>query len=1202
MRLPRLRIAAAAAVACFLAGNAAANPTGMQVVAGQVSTVTSGNQLLITNSPGTILNWQSFSIMPGELTRFLQQNSSSSVLNRIAGQNPSQILGALQSNGKVFLINPNGIVFGAGSHVDVNGLVASSLNISNADFLAGRLRFSGTGTPGNISNSGGITTPSGGQVYLIAPNVTNSGIITSPGGDVLLAAGHSVDLADSNDPDVRVVVSAPGDQALNIGKVVAESGRVGVYGALVNQLGLVSANSAVAGENGKIVFKSTDTTSLGAGSVTTATGVGAGGTVAVLGNRVGLTGDAVVDASGQTGGGTVLIGGDTHGNNPLIQNAALTYVGPQAQVDADASHSGAGGKVVVWSDQQTQMYGTISARGGAAGGDGGFVETSSASKLDFTGEVDLRAPRGAAGTLLLDPSDILINTNDSTGDISVAGTAPFTISASNASSVLSTAELQSQLALGNVAVTTSSGASAPLSGTITVAAPVAWTNSNSLTLAADQDININAPITAPSGTLVLSATNGNIAQAINSLNPATISVAALSASAPMGSVSLTEPTNSISGAVAGVGAQGFSLNAGAINVGTVGTVTGITGGAIASLSYGVDLTTSTGDIAVGAPINGGTYTVVLNSAGAVTQGTGGLVSANSLIVLANGAAGIGGGGTPLLVNVGTLQNATSQGPVLISNSGDLVIDYVSASGAVAINSGGSLSTATPQTCDCTLSITGSSVALTAAGSMLVSAGYNITATDGVSLTAGYNASSGTYVGSNNTLTVDGDVSAATIGLAAGGAISVTGTLTGAVTQTPNLYSAPLPTLDQCIATPTLPGCSAVLPTLAQCTATPTTPGCSVVLPTLAQCTSAPTAAGCSAVLPTLAQCTSAPTTIGCSAVLPTLAQCTSTPTAAGCSAVLPTLAQCTSAPTTSGCSVVLPTLAQCTSTPTTAGCTSVLPTLAQCTSTPTAPGCSVVLPTIAQCTSAPTTAGCTAVLPTLAQCTSTPSAAGCNVVLPTIAQCTSAPTTAGCSVVLPTLAQCISTPTAAGCAVVLPSLAQCTSTPSAAGCNVVLPTIAQCTSAPTAVGCSVVLPTLSQCISTPAAAGCAAILPTLAQCISTPTMAGCGAVLPPVSQCASNPAAPGCVVVLPPVAQTTSSTPVNQAINSTVSLINTTTTAVTTPTPVSIAASAPKTTDSSTQGSPDSGGAASSDKSNTTSEKTNAGTPNNDTVKKMYCN
>jgi filamentous hemagglutinin family protein len=107
--------------------------------------------------------------MPGELTRFIQQSASSAVLNRITGQSPSQILGALQSNGKVFLINPNGIVFGAGSRVDVNGLVASSLDLSNADFLAGHLKFSSTRVTGNVSNYSGITTPSGGQVYLIAP-------------------------------------------------------------------------------------------------------------------------------------------------------------------------------------------------------------------------------------------------------------------------------------------------------------------------------------------------------------------------------------------------------------------------------------------------------------------------------------------------------------------------------------------------------------------------------------------------------------------------------------------------------------------------------------------------------------------------------------------------------------------------------------------------------------------------------------------------------------------------------------------------------------------------------------------------------------------------------------------------------------------------------------------------------------------------
>jgi filamentous hemagglutinin family protein len=1144
------RTSLATAFLCMLAGEAAANPTGMQVVAGQVSTVTSGNQLLITNSPGAILNWQSFSIMPGELTRFIQQSASSAVLNRITGQSPSQILGALQSNGKVFLINPNGIVFGAGSRVDVNGLVASSLDLSDADFLAGHLKFSSTRATGNVNNYGGITTPSGGQVYLIAPNVTNSGIITSPSGDVMLAAGHSVDLADSNDPDVRVVVSAPGNQALNVGEIVATSGRVGVYGALVNQLGLVSANSAVAGENGKIVFKSTDTTLLGAGSETTATGAGTGGDIQVLGNRVGLTGNAVVDASGQTGGGTVLVGGDTHGNNAAISNAALTYVGPQAQIDANAILSGTGGKVVVWSDEQTQMYGGISARGGALSGDGGSVETSSANKLDFTGAVDLRAPHGSAGTLLLDPSDIVISSNDSTSDISVSGTAPFTFTASNASSNLSTSELQNELGLGNVTVTTSSSASAPLGGTITVSAPVAWTNSNSLTLTANQSININAPITAASGTLVLNAANGNIVQAINSTNPATITVAALSASAPNGSVSLTEPTNAISSAVAGVSSTGFSLvNSGALTIGTVGSISGITSGGT------VDLQTATvGDIVVSAPINATGATVTLNSVGAVTQGSGGLITANMLYVFANGSAGIGSSSAPLLTDIGTLENVDSQGPVYISNSGDLVVNYIDATGAVGVTSGGSLSTATAQSCDCTLSINGSSVALTSAGSMTVSSGYTITATDAVALNAGY--SGGTYAASNNTLTVNGAVSGATIGLSAGGAITVGGTLTGTVTQSPNLYTAPPPTLDQCIANPVLPGCSAVLPTLAQCTSAPTTPGCSVVLPTLAQCTATPTLAGCAAVLPTLAQCTLTPTQAGCSAVLPTLAQCTLTPTQAGCSAVLPSLAQCTLTPTQAGCSVVLPSLAQCTLTPSQAGCSAVLPSLSACISTPTQTGCSAVLPTVAQCTA-------------------TPTQTGCAVVLPTLSSCTSAPAQAGCSVVLPTVAQCTATPTQTGCAVVLPTLSSCTSTPAQAGCSVVLPTLAQCTATPTQTGCSVVLPSLNSCTSTPTLAGCSVVLPTVAQCTGAPGWPGCSAV-----------------VVPPPAQQLITYTPVTIALNQTVNLVNTESASVI------------------TNLAPPPDGGSSTSNTNLTPNKTSGGStsstnapgPTNDTAKKMYCN
>ena len=99
---------------------------------------TAGNLLTVTNTPNAIINWGSFSIGANEITKFVQQSASSAVLNRVVGQDPSAILGALQSNGRVFLINPNGIVFGAGSQINVGGLVASTMNLSNEDFLADR--------------------------------------------------------------------------------------------------------------------------------------------------------------------------------------------------------------------------------------------------------------------------------------------------------------------------------------------------------------------------------------------------------------------------------------------------------------------------------------------------------------------------------------------------------------------------------------------------------------------------------------------------------------------------------------------------------------------------------------------------------------------------------------------------------------------------------------------------------------------------------------------------------------------------------------------------------------------------------------------------------------------------------------------------------------------------------------------------------
>ena len=149
----RPTVAALAVAACF-SSVVLANPTAPTVVHGTASFAQAGSILNVTNSHNAIINWGSFSIGVNELTKFIQPSALSAVLNRVVGQDPSAILGALQSNGRVFLLNPNGIVFGAGSQINVAGLVASTLNMSNADFLAGKHKFEAGALQGNIVNQG----------------------------------------------------------------------------------------------------------------------------------------------------------------------------------------------------------------------------------------------------------------------------------------------------------------------------------------------------------------------------------------------------------------------------------------------------------------------------------------------------------------------------------------------------------------------------------------------------------------------------------------------------------------------------------------------------------------------------------------------------------------------------------------------------------------------------------------------------------------------------------------------------------------------------------------------------------------------------------------------------------------------------------------------------------------------------------------
>ncbi|WP_228893499.1 YDG domain-containing protein [Pseudoduganella aquatica] len=759
----RRKLLAVLVAACY--GSAYGNPSTPQVVAGQATFLQQGNLYSITNTPNTIINWQNFSINPNEITRFIQQSGDSKVLNRIVGQDPSKILGSLQSNGKVYLINPNGILFGKDARVDVNGLVASSLAISNSDFLAGKNHFGGAGA-GKVINQGSITTPSGGQVYLIGSGVENSGVITSPQGEVVLAAGNSVQLVDSANPDVHVVVSAPADQALNLGQVLAAGGKVGIYGALVNQRGRINADSATVGENGKIVLKAggaNSTTMLEAGSQTSATNsAGKGGEIQLLGERVGLSGNAAVDASGAAGGGSVLIGGDYQGQNAAVPHARQTYIGADASVRADATVRGDGGKIIAWSDGATRVFGQLSARGGAQGGDGGLVETSG-HYLDMQGKVDTRAqaPGGKSGTLLLDPTDIYIADNalaafygggmpltappllqDLTGKI-------FEIASVAHESLLTTSALQALLDTTDVTVRTTNS-SGTGDGSIHVINAVGWTSASSLTLQADKDIFLKAGISAPNAALNLNAGAGRIVQTTSPVDGLTAkSLSALAA----GDITLDNTGNGVSGATTlnstsstgnitlsgqsfklGNSSAGGNLTVSAANgdLAVTGTVTA--GGAVAlsTLAGAGHRITNSGGVTSGASIELNSDKMTL---------AGGTLTAPSVLLKSGNAINLGA----TTSTAGTLELSTADLASVTANELQVTVTGGEKDILVSASLAFGKQLALTATHDITLG------AAVATGGLTLSASRDIAATGSVAVDGTFNLVQGSWSQNANTL-------------------------------------------------------------------------------------------------------------------------------------------------------------------------------------------------------------------------------------------------------------------------------------------------------------------------------------------------------------------------------------------------------------------------------------------------------------------
>ena len=367
----------AVVLAVVLGRNAVANPTGMTVASGTATAQTSGSQLTVTTSQSAYLNWQSFNIAVGETTIFNQPSAYSIVVNNIHDGNASQIYGNLQANGLVVLMNQHGFYFGPDAFIQTGGLIVSTANCLPPQNGGGGWEFNGPPPLASIVNYGQIQVGQHGSAFLIADDVENHGSISAPEGSVGLASGQTVLLSER--PDGRgmsMAVTLPQGSVNNYGTLVADAGTIAMQAKVVNQNGLVQADS-VLNQNGVIELVASDALNLGANS------------------QINASGDGSI--SGSVGGSVTL----------LSENNFSDSAGSQ-----------------------------ISVTGGARGGNGGNVEISAPAMTALNTRINGQAqPGSVGGQLLLDPDYIVLNQSGS-GSVTANGSSGSSLAGDNPGSTL----------------------------------------------------------------------------------------------------------------------------------------------------------------------------------------------------------------------------------------------------------------------------------------------------------------------------------------------------------------------------------------------------------------------------------------------------------------------------------------------------------------------------------------------------------------------------------------------------------------------------------------------------------------------------------------------------------------------------------------------------------------------------------------------
>ncbi len=447
-----------------------ANPKDGVVVSGEATIqALHENVLEVRTGKRAIINWKEFSIAPGETTRFVQPGVDSAVLSRITGGKLSEIQGMLEANGRVYLVNPQGIIIAKDAVINAAGFIASTLDLLDEDFISGgELRFKGSSLAPLINY--GTVKGYEGDVLLLGRFVRNDGKISAPQGMSGLAAAQ------------EIIVRPEGVERIFIVPQMGESGEVGLensgqiealqaelkadgnaYKLAINQSGRVDARNLME-KDGRVLL-------IAEGGRVQMEGSVSAHEVDILGKEIGLLGEAVVEA---------------HGGKVRVESTGLTVVDKKVRIDVSAD--GDAGSAFIWADKLCQFFGTVKAD--SKEGDGGFVEVSSPLGLHFYGDVNTLAPKGKPGTLLLDPTDVAIQTNGGTDQNAFLNGQNYMFTAPTA--IIDNNHLANLLNTTTSVVISTSNTTAnfPSQGLISVNDPVVWNSASSLTLQADSTITI----------------------------------------------------------------------------------------------------------------------------------------------------------------------------------------------------------------------------------------------------------------------------------------------------------------------------------------------------------------------------------------------------------------------------------------------------------------------------------------------------------------------------------------------------------------------------------------------------------------------------------------------------------------------------------------------------------------------------------------